>query len=256
MDIVVCYKVVPDEQDIVIQVDQRLSFTKAEWKIGQYDQSAIEAGVQIAENVGGKVLALSIGNKTLDSSKLRKSALSRGPGKLYLVVDENLEGADSFQTAQVLAKAVAKIGKFDLVICGEGSSDLYAQQVGIQLGELLGVATINAVSKIVPDGDKIIVERTLEEEVEVLEVTLPAVISVTSDINLPRIPSLKEILAAGKKNVTTWSLADIEGQNCTRRTEVSSTLAPEQTDRKRIILEGDLDAVVTQLYGHLRRELQ
>ncbi len=101
------------------------------------------------------------------------------------------------ETALALASAAEKIG-FDLLLFGEGSGDIYAQQVGLLTGELLKLPVINAVSHIQRDGDKIIVERTLEEDVEIIELTLPAVLCVTSDINVPRIPSMKAILGAGK----------------------------------------------------------
>lgn len=250
MNIVVCYKVVPEEQDIIVNSDRTLSFERAEWKIGDYDLVAVEAGRKVVQEVGGKLSALSIGDQHLNNSKLMKSALSRGPEELYLVIDETLKHCDAYQTAAVLAAALKKIG-FDLVICGEGSSDLYAQQVGAQLGEQLGVNVVNAVSKIIPQENySVIIERALEDEVEVLEVMLPAVLAVSSDICLPYIPQMKDILAAGKKPVNKWTLADLECQ-ANSVTQIISTMAPENVDRSRIIYEGDsddnIDAVVQQI---------
>jgi electron transfer flavoprotein beta subunit len=255
VNVIACYKVVPDEQDIVIRPDRTLSFDKAEWKIGQYDLHAIETGIQIVEVASGKLSALSIGSRQLESTKLKKGILSRGPGDLFQVIDESLAVADSYHTASVLAAAVKKIGGIDLVLCGEGSSDLYAQQVGAQLGELLAMTTVNAVSKLTVEGDKLIAERTLEEEVEVVEISLPAVVSVTTDINLPRIPSMKEILAAGKKPVTQWSLADIGLEISTQSTEIISTLAPLQAERKQIILEGESEEIINKFFESLRKVL-
>jgi len=255
MNVVTCYKIVPEEQDIIVQKDRSLSFERAEWKIGQYDLNAIEAGMQVAEAAGGKVSALSIGDKNLENSKLKKAVLSRGPEDLYLVMDEQLGKADCSLTALTLKAAIEKIGNVDVVICGEGSSDLYAQQVGAQLGQLLGAATLNAVSKITPDGDKLIVERTLENDIEILQVPLPACISVTTDINLPRIAGMKEIMAAGKKPVTQWGMPEIGLQELPKSTEIISTLAPEQVERKQIILEGDSEEIVNQLFENILKEL-
>lgn len=255
MNIITCYKLVPDEQDIVVKADRTLSFDKAAWKIGLYDLPAIEAGMQIVEKVGGKVVALSTGTTKLENSKLKKAILSRGPDEAYLVMDDSLANADTHQTARILAEAIIKIGSFDLVICGEGSSDLYAQQVGSQLGELLNVASINGINKITPAEGKIVVERVLENEVEVLEITLPAVISVTTDINLPRIPSMKDILAGGKKTVNQWSLADISIKDNNQVTEIISTLAPQQADRKLIITKGDSEEAICQFFEIIRKEL-
>ncbi|WP_425804083.1 electron transfer flavoprotein [Desulfitobacterium sp. Sab5] len=255
MNVIACFKVVPEEQDIVVQPDRNLSFARAEWKIGQYDLNAVEAGMQIVEAVGGKVSALSAGGKQADNSKLKKGILSRGPEDLFLVIDDRFGNADSHLTAKALEAGIRKIGSFDLVLCGEGSGDLYSQQVGIQLGELLNVPTLNAVSKITPAGDKLVVERTLENEVEILEVTLPAVISVTTDINLPRIPSMKNILAAGKKPVTQWGTADLGLEDAKRPTEIINTLAPEDVDRKQIIFEGDSEEAVQKLFESIHKEL-
>ena len=255
MNVIACYKVVPDEQDIVVRPDQTISLEKAELEISEYDLCAVEAGMQIVEAVGGKLSALSVGPKILDNSKLKKGILSRGPQELFLVVDDSLENAETHKTATTLANALKKIGDFDLVICGEGSADLYAQQVGVQLGELLNLPVINAVSKIEVEGNNLVVERTLEDEVEILEIPLPAVISVTTDINLPRIPSMKEILAAGKKPVTQWSVADLGAQGTEPSLDIIKTLAPEQAERKKIILEGDSEESVAKFFENIRREL-
>ncbi|WP_371374814.1 electron transfer flavoprotein [Sporomusa aerivorans] len=257
MNVIACYKVVPDEQDIVVCPDRTLSFAQVEWKIGQYDLPALEAGLQLVEAVGGNLSALSAGSRQLENSKLKKGVLARGPAELFLVVDEALAGADSHQTARVLAAAVQKIGGADLILCGEGSADLYAQQVGAQLGELLNLPTVNAVSRLTVEGNKLIAERTLEEVVEVLEIQLPAVVAVTTDMNQPRLPGMKEILAAGKKPVTEWQLTDIDVTGGLSRpvTEVISTLAPLPAERKRLIFEGESEEVIDQFYTCLRKVL-
>lgn len=244
----------PEEQDLIVNDDYSVSWDKAEWKIGTYDLNGVEAGVQLIESVGGKLTALSIGDNILENDKLKKAILSRGPEELVTVVDNELKDLDGHNTAKLLAAAVKKIGLFDLILCGEGSSDIYSQQVGLQLGELLDVITINAVSKITPQGDKIIVERSLDNVVEVLEITPPAVLSVTTDINVPRIPTLKEILAAGKKPVTKFSLSDIDEENVPV-VEYIKTAAPEQADRKNIILEGATEENINKLYDYIRQEL-
>lgn len=254
MNIIACYKLVPEEQDIVINSDRTLSWDKAEWKIGAYDLNGVEVGMQIVESVGGKVTVLSVGGKILENAKLKKAILSRGPEELVTVVDDSLKEIDAHNTAKLLAAAIKKIGAYDLVICGEGSSDLYAQQVGSQIGEILGVTTLNAISKITPQDGKIIVERTLEDEVEILEITLPAVLSVTSDINVPRIPTLKEILAAGKKPGNQWDLNELE-TTIVNTVEYKSTLASEQTARKNIILEGASEENISKLYEYIQQEL-
>jgi len=254
MKTLVCYKLVPEEEEIEVKRDWTLDLTKAQWKIGQYDLNAVEAGMKVKEESGGKgdIVVLTVGGEMVDNSKLKKAILSRGPAQMYGIRDEALTTADSYTTASVLKAGIEKIGDVDLVLCGEGSGDIYAQQVGAVLGALLGWPTVNAVSKITPGYGKITVERSLEDGVEVLEVDLPAVACVTTDINIPRIPTMKDILGAGKKPFTIWSLAEV-GAEVVSGSETISTLAPDQTARLKIIIEGGSEESIDVLYNHMRK---
>lgn len=253
MKIITCFKLVPEEQDIVVTAQQTLNFDRADAKISQFDLNAIEAATQLAGD-DGHIAALSVGGKLLDNSKVRKDVLSRGPHELYLVQDAQLDNALPKDTAQVLAAAAGRIG-FDLMLFGEGSGDLYAQQVGLLTGELLHVPTVNAVSHIELLGNRVRVERTLEDEVEILELPLPAVLCVTSDINVPKIPSMKAILGAGKKPVVQWKASDIEWQCTPAYTELAQIHVPPQAERKHIILESDTPEAIAELAEHLKKAL-
>jgi electron transfer flavoprotein beta subunit len=261
MKIVVCCKLTPDPGDIEVRSDGSISLERAEWGIGNFDLQAIEAGARLAKASGGKVTALSAGPRQIQNSKLKKDVLSRGPDELVLVVDESLRTADTSMTARVLSRAVQKIGQVDLVLCGEGSADLYFQQVGLQVGEMLSLPTLNAVSKIElsnPAGTEaqtVVVERSLEDELEILEVPLPAVISVTTDINQPRLPTMGEILKASKKPITEWTLADLglDGQMASP-VEVLEVRAPAQVQRKNVIIPGTADEAAQALIGYLSKE--
>jgi electron transfer flavoprotein beta subunit len=255
MNIIVCYKLTPDPEDLEFLPDGSLSIERAEWTIGSFDLNAIEAAVQAAEATAGKVTALSIGPAPVSNSKLKKDLLSRGPDELVLVADNALQDADTHTTAQVLAAAIRKIGLPDLVVCGEGSADLYFQQVGVQLGELLDLPNVNAVARIQPGDGSIVVDRSLENEVEVLEVPLPAVVSVTSDINVPRLPTMKDILKASKKTVTEWTLADLpEVAGIQPHTQILKASKPPEAQRKRMMLPGTAEEMVQALVTHLSKE--
>lgn len=256
MRVIACCKAVPEEQDIVISKDREVSFDKAEWKFGSYDLNAIEAGKQIVEAVGGQLSGLSVGGKILENPKLKKDIISRGLDDLYVVADEAVEQLDTYQSARVLEAAIKQMGEYDLVLCGAGSSDLYAQQVGNQLGELLGVPVINEVNKITVEDGKVIVERALENELQLLEVSLPAVLSVTSEINVPRIAGMKDIIAANKKPMTKYALSDVDVVDNQPSIEVVSTLAPEQKERQLNILEGESEEVVDAFVKLLSAELK
>jgi len=254
MKIITCYKCVPDEQDIAINnADGSLDISKADAKISQYDLNAIEAACQLKQQSGeAQVIAMSVGGKALTNAKGRKDVLSRGPDELIVVIDDAFENALPQQTAVALAQAAKKSG-FDLIICGDGSSDLYAQQVSLLLGEMLHIPAINGVSKILSLVDNTLtVERALEDEIETLSIPLPAAIAVSTDINSPQIPSMKAILGAAKKPVQVWTTADI-GFTHREANSVQQIAAPGQRERQRIVIEGDGEEQIAVFADHLRK---
>lgn len=205
--ILVCYKWVLDEQDIKISSsDYSLDYSRAKYKISDYDKNAIEEAVRIFEKSGGSVEALTFGIALKQSFK---DVLSRGVEKVYAVEDQLAEKADAYVTANVLAAAIRKIGPFDLIICADGSSDAYNQQIGSRLASLLGVPGLTSVSQISIEEDKVIATRKLGDCTERVSVTGSAVISVLPEINTARIPTMKQILGAAKKPVAQLKIADL-----------------------------------------------
>ena len=253
MNTVACYKITPDNQDVAVAPDGSIDLAHAAMVLGEYDLMAIEEAAKVAEATEGRAVLLTAGGEALGDTKLVKAALSRGASELYSVSDPALADADAFQTATVLAAALGQM-EYDLVICGEGSADRYEQQVGSLLGSLLGLPVVNAVSSIEPRDGSVVVERALENEVEVLEVALPAVVSVTTDINLPRIPQLKDILAAGKKPVTTWTLDEVGGLS-SACVETVSVKAPGNVERKKVVYESGSAENVGELAANIRASL-
>ena len=250
MKILVGCKLVPEDQDITVKSDGNLDMSKAAPKISQFDLNAIETAVEIKKvNPEVTITAISVGGKSLENVKSRKDMLSRGPDELVVITDEKYENILPHQTAKVLADTAKDIG-FDLIICGDGSGDIYAQQTGVRLGALLNVSTLNGVSKIVSiESDKLVVERALENEIEVLEVPFPAVISVSADINEPTIPGMKAIIGAGKKPVNAISI-DEETANLVELVDIK---APKKKERQHIIIEGDADDKIAEFVSHLRK---
>lgn len=249
MRIVACVKAAPEDTDITVRPDRTLDLSRAQWKVGSYDLNAVEAGRQVADQVGGEVIGLAVGGEALSGSKLRKDVLSRGLDSLVVVPGD--PDADSFQTASALADALGELDGYDLVLLGAGSSDRYSQQVGNQLGALLGLPTLNQVDGITVDGDHVRVERLLEDAVQVIDVPLPAVLSVSSGINNPRIPGMRDVLAAGKKPVSELA-ATMPDAMPDASARVVSVLAPEQVDRGRVVVEGDPAETAQQLAQFLK----
>lgn len=257
MKIITCYKCVPDEQDIIVNnADGSLDVSQAEIKISPYDLNAIEAACQLRQLISdAQVIALSVGGKALTNAKSRKDVLSRGPDELAVVIDDKLENALPDCTAVVLTAAARKVG-FDLLICGDGSADLYAQQVGLLVGEALNIVAVNGISNILSlTKETISVERELEDETETLTIPLPAVIAVSTNINTPQIPSMKAILGAAKKPVHVWTLADIDIEATSPRA-TQHVSAPTQRQRQRVLIEGDGDEQIAAFAGHVRKIIQ
>jgi electron transfer flavoprotein beta subunit len=241
MKIVVAVKVVPDDQDIFVSGDRTLDYSKAKPKISEYDKNAIEAAAQLAAaNDGSSVAAISAVPSKNDDTKAKQNILALGIDELFMATDDALETADSYATAQVLKNVVeTNVADYDLIICGDGSADMYAGQVNVQLAAALGVPTINEVTAITAEGDKIVVERTLDDEIEEIEVPLPAVISVSPDIAPARIAGMRDILAAKKKPQTVAPAAVAVDT----KVAVEDIKAPELAPRKnQIFEEGDIDA--------------
>lgn len=251
MNIIVCCKFVPNLQDMEVGADHSVDFSKAQWQISDYDLQAVEAGVRLAKETGGKLTAVSVGTSKINSPQLRKDLLSRGPDELYLITDDTLENADTAQVSTLLAGAVKKLHA-DLVLCGEGSADFYYQQTGLQLGERLDWACLSGVDEVSLKEGSLVVDRVLESETEVIAIQLPAVLSVTSSINEPPRPNMRSILAAGKKPVTVWAPEELDG--CAAAVEVLSTLAPDSAERSGEILEGTLEAVAAEAAHRLKLE--
>ncbi|MCZ9156127.1 putative electron transfer flavoprotein FixA [Escherichia albertii] len=256
MKLITCCKVVRDELDIIVETHRGINTDNAGLKISLYDLNALEAAVEIAQNQpDSHVTALSLGSQSmLENSKIRKDILSRGVDALTVITGEEYEALYPTESAILLAAAAKKMG-FDLLICGEGSGDLYAQQTGMQIGERLNLPCINAVSKITVSDSCVIVERTLEDAVEELELSLPAVISVSSDINVPKLPSMKAILSANKKPIIQWGADDLATDVLQPTATRISVSAPEQKNRLGVIVEGDSDESINIFADYLRQAL-
>lgn len=249
MNIVVCCKVVPDDQDIQVAADGTLDYSKAKPIVSAYDLNAIEAAAQLAD--GGRVVAVTAGPADIDDSKLKKNVLARGVDELYMTADDACKGLDARATAVALAELVSKVGDFDVVLCGDGSADNYAQQVDVQLADALGLPVVTAVSAVSVEGAVATCDRMLETQLQTVQVDLPAVISVVPDIALPRIPGMKDILAAGKKPSSVNAASDVEAAVV----DVVETKAPQQAERKMEMLDASVDGDLEKFAAALKAAL-
>lgn len=239
MKIVVCVKTNPDLQ--MVRIKNREPVLEAvPYKVGDLEKNAIEAAIQLRDAAGeGTIVALSVAEGNRKIKETLKEVLAMGADEAVVVADPALASADPGAVALAIAKAVEQSGGCDLLLFGEGSTDNYSGQVGSRTAELLRLPQIGYARKITVGGAGIQVERSMDDMTETLEAPLPAVVTVVSEINEPRIPSLMNIMKAGKKSVTEYTLADL-GLDLAAvgpQRDVLSNLAEEQ-DRKRIMLQG------------------
>ncbi|MDT7796687.1 MAG: electron transfer flavoprotein beta subunit [Actinomycetota bacterium] len=208
-NIVVLVKQVPDtySERKLSGADHTLDRESADAVLDEINEKAVEEALKIKEAGEGEVTVISVGpDRATDA--IRK-ALSMGADKAIHVSDEALHGSDAIATAKVIAAAIGKVEGYDLIIAGNESSDGRGGAVPAILAELLGLPQVTYAREVTVDGTTIKAVRETEDGLTHLEANLPAVVSVGEKINEPRYPSFKGIMAAKKKPVETFTIADL-----------------------------------------------
>lgn len=250
--VIACYKWVVDEADIKVNADQSIDCSKAKWKISDYDKNAIEAAVRAAQSMGGKAVTLTFGAAQTKASL--KDAASRGPEEAFWVNSALADTADGFVTAKVLATAIEKIDDAKLVICAEGSSDVYARQTAPRIGAALDWPVITSATRIQVEGNKLTVVRSLKDCTETVEAELPAIVSVLPEINPAPIPSLKAVIAANKKKVVEFSAEELGVADMKAKTQRLPLKAYVMERKNIMIADGDSACKVKELVANLKKE--
>src|SRR5215212_2576121 len=208
MKIVVCVKYVPDAQgDRRFAEDGTVDRAGTDGILSELDEYAVEEALKIAEADGDSTVTVLTVGPDGATDAIRK-ALQMGASEGVHVLDDAMHGSDALGTSLVLAKAVERLEP-DLVLTGMASTDGGMSVVPAMLAERLGMPQVTFAGSLAIDGSSVRIERDGDTSTEVVEATLPALVSVTDQINDPRYPSFKGIMAAKKKPVQTWSLADL-----------------------------------------------
>jgi electron transfer flavoprotein beta subunit len=212
MNIVVCVKQVIDPEAPPASFKIDAASNKAVMQgvppvIDPYGEYAVEASLKVKEAKGGKITVVSMGVNLL--REVVKKPLSMGADELILLEDEAFVDGDSWSTAYALAMALKKIGEYDLILCGREASDTNAGQTGSGIAEILGLPSVTLAKKIEITDSTAKVERVTTDGYEVLEVSLPAVITVSNEVGEPRYPTVKGIMAARRIEPVVWKPADI-----------------------------------------------
>jgi electron transfer flavoprotein beta subunit len=256
MNIVVCLKQVPGTTDVKIDPQTNTLIRQGiENIINPFDTYALEEGVRLREKHGGKVTVITMGPPQAEAAL--REAVSLGADDAILLSDRAFAGADTWATAYTLSRAVMKIKDYDLIICGRQTIDGDTGQVGPEMAEMLEIPFIAYVSKIEEIKEKYLrVSRMVEEGHEVIETTIPAVITVAKEINIPRLPSLRGITRSKSAAVATWgvpelgvdpSMVGLAGSS----TQVIKIFFPQRVTQAEI-LTGDTVEKVNRLVEKLR----
>jgi electron transfer flavoprotein beta subunit len=236
VNIIVCVKQVPDPEAPVTQftVDatgQRMVPASAVTSVvSPFDENAIEAGLQLKEAHGGKVTVLTLGPPS--SLEALKRGTRMGADDAFLVVGNDLPEPDPMGTSHILAKAIEKIGGYDLILCGRQAADWDQGQVGCGIAETLGLPFVSIVSKIEVVDKALRVRSLVEDGYELMEVPLPAVLTLTNEINQPRLTTVAGVIRTTTIKIPTWSLQDVGADpavlaKSSKLTELKNVCIPE-----------------------------
>jgi electron transfer flavoprotein beta subunit len=256
LNIVVCIKQVPETTEV--EFDEETGRLKREGVaavINPFDEYAIEEGLKIKEAYGGTVKVLTMGPPW--AADALRGAIAMGADEGYLATDRAFAGADTWATSFTLAKVIEYMGGCDLVICGLKTTDGDTGQTGPEMAEQMGIPHVCYVNQVVGiNDDKVTLKRIMDDGIETLEAPLPLLISVSKDINQPRLATLRGRLKAKRaeiKEITNNDLGidpkeiGLDGSF----TRVIKIFEPETHEAGEVV-EGSLDELVDALFNKLQ----
>lgn len=255
MNIAVCVKQTFDtEAQIKLDGQGQISDDSVNFIINPYDEFAVEEAIRIKEKLGGEVTVISLGGARAEEAL--RQALAMGADKAVLLCDELFEGGDESTTALALAKALEG-GQYDLILGGYKAIDDGSAQVTTRLAENLNLPQVNVVTQLEVGDGKAVAYRETDGGIEVVEVTLPAVITAQKGLNDPRYPSMKGIMQAKKKELKKIAAADLglDGSNlgaAASKVKLLSFSLPAPRSGG-AVLEGTAQETAKQLAGYLRK---
>jgi electron transfer flavoprotein beta subunit len=225
-------------------------------EINPFDLNALEAAIEIKEKLGGAVIAISMGPHQAELAL--RDAISRGADRALLLEDAAFAGADTLATSYTLASAIKKVGEYGLIICGEKTVDGDTGQVGAEIAEHLGIPHVAYVSKLIEiTADKLVIASEMEGERYLIASGFPLLLSVTKDINTPRLATFRDKLKARKAGIETWSaeaLADTATKEKFGRegspTRVHRISIPDEEGRRgRVFRNGSDEEALKEILG-------
>ncbi|MFZ2446028.1 MAG: electron transfer flavoprotein subunit beta/FixA family protein [Syntrophobacteraceae bacterium] len=258
MNIIVCVKAVPDPKEICkIKIDpatKTLMRCEVPLVVNALDKHALEAALQLKESAGGHITVISMGPPP--AGNIVKECMALGADRGILLCDRAFGGADAFATAFTLAGGIEKAGDFDLVLCGTASSDGATEWVGPQIATFLNIPVVTMVREFEARGDDFWrVRADWQNGCRRVEVRLPALLTVTRELNCPRALSFSGILKARKKTIEEWDLDALGIPAEKAGAKGSPTIVSEMTtveNRRNVeMLQGTAEEKADQLVSRL-----
>jgi electron transfer flavoprotein beta subunit len=250
MNIAVCVKHAIDEGELRADSSGRPQLQGALAKMSTFDRNAVEEAVRVRESKGGTVTVLSLGGQ--DWKKSLKEALAMGCDKAIAISSSS--DLDTLATSYYLSKALQKGGPFDLILLSEGASDTYDGLVGPMVAEWLNLPFLGYARKVEIGEGTVRAEAALDEKAEVMEAALPAVVSVVSEVNSPRYPTLLQIMQASKKPMEELALDSLRDEWVPLTSVKVLEVAAQSVNRKRVVYEGPPEESAQKLLDVLRKE--
>jgi len=249
MNIIVCAKQVVDVSEMKIDPNTKKPILQGvPQKISDIDKNAMEEAIKIKEKHGGKITVITVG--PADAKERIKELLAMGADEGVLVTppDKN----DYHIVSNLLAGAIEKIGEYDIVLCGEASIDMFSGQIGPRLAGLLNIPQITYAQNVTVEKDKVTAERNMGEKAVTSESSYPVMITVTKEINEPRLPSLMQILGAANKPINELTADSLLSDLNPKVALVD--LKGISMERKNIVYQNDLDESIGKLVDSLAKE--
>lgn len=252
MNIFVIMKRTFDTEEKITIKNGKVIEDDAAFIINPYDEYAIEEALKLKEAHGGEVTVVTLGEE--EAEKELRTALAMGADKAVLINNEEIESGDQFTTSSVLA-AYFKDQEIDIILAGNVTVDGGAGQVGPRLAQELDIPAVTSITKLTVDGNAAIIERDLEGDLEIVEVTLPLLVTCQQGLNEPRYPSLPGIMKAKKKPLEELELDDLDVDEEEVEAKIQSVelfMPPAKAAGK--ILQGETKQQVSELLTLLRTE--
>ena len=259
MEILVCIKQVPGSNKVEVDpVTGVLKRDGADSKMNPYDLFALECGLSLKEQYGGRVSVITMGPP--QAKAVIYEAFAMGADEGAIISDRSFGGADVLATSYTLSQGIKKFGKFDLIICGLQTTDGDTAQVGPEVSEALDLPSVCNVKKIkgVEDGG-ILVDMEMAQDVEHLKVQFPCLITVQKDIVQPRLPSYLKKKATETKEIPMFTLQDMDDKDKNHYglngspTQVQR-IFPPTSDKEQVSWTGTAEEITDKIMGMLKKK--